>query len=196
MRDAARVLAVDVLEELRLALLAFAEEGRHALDMAEGEIRRIETWVAEQLGVWHAEVRRREEEVFLAKQELTRRKMMGSRDHPVDTTDQEKALQTARSRLRYAEDKVEITRNWVRQLVHELEEYEGPARGLRSVLESDVPRASALLERKSASLDAYLNLGLPAQAGAGQPGPTPEPAPVAAAPKKADAKPAAGESVL
>jgi hypothetical protein len=169
MKDAARVLNVDVLDDLRIALAAFADESVQALDLAQGEIRRLETWLAEQLSHWQTQVRHAEEEVFLAKQELTRRKMMDSRDRPVDTTDQEKALQKARARQRQAEDKVETTRNWVRQLGHELEEYEGPARGLKSLLEGDIPRACELLERKAASLEAYLNVVAPGSAPAPPP---------------------------
>jgi hypothetical protein len=191
MSDSARVLSVDVLDQMRLALAAFGAESVQALDLADSEIRRIETWLEQMMGHWQAEVRRGEEGVFLAKQELARRKMMESRDHHVDCTDQERALQKAKARLRHAEDKVEVTRNWFRQLAHELEEYEGPARNLRSILEGDLPRASTLLENKAAALEAYLNVVAPGEVAAvstaipaESPMPVPSAAPAAPGPKE------------
>jgi hypothetical protein len=156
MSDAARVLDVDTLDRFRLSLTEYAAAARIALESVDGEVRRARQWLEEQLQFWKVEVRDGEEDVFLARQDLARKKMMDRDDHPVDWTDELKALQKSQAKLRHCEDKVEVTRHWIRQLEHELEEYEGFARALKCALEADVPKACALLEEKRETLEEYI----------------------------------------
>jgi hypothetical protein len=137
-------------------LQAFAAEAREVLCEVDADIRRTEEWLEQQLHAWKDEVRRCEDEVFQAKQELARRRMMKVGDRPLDTTEQEKALLLARRRLEYAEEQVERTQKWLRDLPHAVTDYRGRGRQLSAFVEADLPRACALLERKLASLAAYL----------------------------------------
>jgi hypothetical protein len=159
MSDSARVLDVDTLDAFRQALTEYADAARIALESVDGDVRRARQWLDEQLQFWKAEVRHGEEDVFLARQELARKKMMDREDHPVDWTDELRALQKSQAKLRYSEEKVEVTRHWIRQLQHELEEYAGPARALKSALEADVPKACVVLEEKRETLEEYIGLG-------------------------------------
>lgn len=161
MSAGARVFSVEVLEELRLAVLSFGAEANKALDSVAGEIRRTEAWLEDQHSFWKAEIRQSEEELALAKEELARRKMMKVGGRPLDCTEQEKAWLRAKTALEHAQEKAQITRCWLRDLPDELTEYEGPARTLRHALEADLPRACALLEQKRAALEAYLRLAAP-----------------------------------
>ncbi len=157
MSDAARVTAVDAINDFRAALVVFGEEAADALCAADAEVRRTEEFLEEQLKSWQQEVRRAEDAVFQAKQELTRRKMLSFDDRPVDTTEQEKALRRAVARLEHAEEQVEITRRWLRQWPQAVLDYQGPVGQLKGMLEGTLPRACAFLERKLASLDSYLS---------------------------------------
>src|SRR5262249_6430265 len=99
MSGAARVLAVEVLEELKEALCAFKEDGQDALGSVEMEIRRTFDWLQDRLKYWQKEVRVRYEEVVQAKNELARRQMSRISGRPPDCTEQEKALKLAQYRL-------------------------------------------------------------------------------------------------
>ena len=66
------------------------------------------------------------------------------------------AYRAAQRRLRMAEEKLEITRQWAGRVRRELDEYRGRTMGLRMALERDVPRTLGLLERTVMSLDAYV----------------------------------------
>jgi hypothetical protein len=158
MSTSARVFSVDALVDLKATLCTFTAEAREALSAVEMEIRRNQVWLDGQLAHWRDMVRRCEDEVFQAKQELTRRRMMRIGDRPPDTTEQEEALQLAQARLAHAEEKVETTRRWLRVLPQAIIEYEGPARQLAGLLEADMPKADALLESKIAALEAYLQI--------------------------------------
>ncbi len=158
MSSSARVSSLDALVDLKAALCIFTAEAREALSAVEMEIRRHQAWLEEQLTYWREVVRQCEDKVFQAKQELVRRRMMRIADRPPDTSEQEEALQIAQARLAHAEEKGDKTRRWLRLLPEAVIEYEGPARQLAGVLEADMPKADALLERKIAALEAYIQL--------------------------------------
>ena len=119
------------------------------------EIRRSFQWLEERLQSWHAEVRRAEEDVFQARQELTRRRLIRVGDRPADTTEQEIALARAQQRLAYAQEKQAACRRWLRDLPDAVADYEGPAINYQNIVECDVPRMSAFLDRKMDLLEAY-----------------------------------------
>ncbi len=157
----ARVRSTDALQRLQVALGAFAEDGTHALEAVAGEILRVFQWLEEQLGNWQYEVRRAEEKVYLAKEELARKRMMRVGSRPVDIADQEKALARAKRYLEHVREKEAITRRWIRDLPSELLEYETPARNLQNLLEMLVPKARAVLKAKLRALNEYLALKPP-----------------------------------
>src|SRR5207237_215635 len=87
--------------------------------------------------------------------ELAGRKLMRIADRPADTTEQEIALARAMARLRHAEEKRAACRRWLRDLPDAIAEYQGRAVTYQTILESDVPRMSAFLDRKMDLLEAY-----------------------------------------
>jgi hypothetical protein len=155
MSESAQVTAIDAIEQLRVALLSFGDAATDALCAADTEVRRTAEWLDEQLNSWQHEVRLAEDQVFQAKTELTRRKMLSFGDRPVDTTEQELALRRARARLEHAEEQVEISRHWLRQWPNEVNDYRGPTGQLKGLLEGQLRRACALLQQKIAILEAY-----------------------------------------
>lgn len=161
MSEAARVTDLKALDDFRQRLAWFIDQGNDALLMAETELRRLLDWLQDQLKLWQADVRRCEDEVFVAKQELTRRKMMKIGDRRPDTTEQEKALRLAQARLEQAEHKVARTQYWIRQLPTDILSYEGPARLLQGWFEGTGPRVCALLEQKIETLEEYLRTRVP-----------------------------------
>lgn len=152
----ARVRSIESLVDFKGALCTFAAGAKEALSAAAMEIRRVENWLDEQHEHWQAAVRKCEEDVFQAKQELSRRRIMRIGDRPPDCTEQEEALEAARQRLAYAEDKLQQTRVWLRKFPEALIDYHGPVNQLAGIVEADLPKADALLEQKIAALEAYV----------------------------------------
>src|SRR5262249_41591649 len=122
------------------------------------EIRRVENWLDDQRKYWTRTAQECEDQVFQAKQELARRRMMRIGDRPPDTTEQEEILRRAQARLEYAEDKLEHTKRWLRQFPEHVIECEGPLNMLTGIVEADLPKADALLEQKIAALEAYVQI--------------------------------------
>lgn len=157
----ARVTSIQTVEEFRAALAEFVTDARDALCAADAEIRRSEDWLAEQQKHWQRELRKRQEDLLRAKNELAARKYQNRDGRGLGSTDQEKAVKKAQARLEEAETKLANCRRWAPQLHHAVHEYQGPARQLAGVLDTDVLQALALLHNKLMALEAYLRIAPP-----------------------------------
>jgi len=156
----AQVHSLERLLEFQAALATYCHQAKEALTSIEMETRRAQQWLEERMESWTIEVRRMEEEVFKAKQELARRRLIRVGDRPADTTEQEIALAKAVARLNHAEEKRDACRRWLRELPDAIAEYQGHAVNCQSLLESDVPRMLAFLDRKMDLLEAYAQVAL------------------------------------
>jgi hypothetical protein len=156
MGPVAHVTETEALSIFRAMLCTFAKEAKDALAIIDHEIQRTHSFVDEKLHAWQAEMRHAEDAVIQAKIELKQREQQRIGDRKPDTTFQEKTLRRAQARLEFAEEKLAATKRWQRDLPHELLDYQGPARQLQNALEGDVPRMLALLERKLAAIEAYM----------------------------------------
>ena len=156
--SSARVRSIEALADLKSALCTFAAEAKEALSSVAMDIRRAQSWLDDQMKFWGATVRKCQDDLFQAKQELSRRKMMRIGDRPLDCTEQEEAFQLAKERLAYAEDKLETTRRWLRQLPEAVIDYDGPANQLTGLIEGQLPKADALLEQKITALEEYTRI--------------------------------------
>jgi hypothetical protein len=157
----AQLHSLERLLDFQSALATYAQHAKEALASIEMDIRRTMQWLEDQHGMWHAEVRRAEEELFKAKQELARRRLMRQGDRPADTTEQEIALAKAQQKLAYVEEKLKACQRWLRQMPQAIEEYQGFGINYQSILETDVPRMHAFLNRKMDLLEAYMQVGAP-----------------------------------
>lgn len=153
----AKVNDLAVLADFRVALADFAGQVRRALTDVQLEVRRGMEWITvDRPAHWRYEARRSGEALAHAKDELAHArtyKQIG--DYIPACIDEKKAVEKAKKRLEHAEEKVEITRNWIVASRHAVDEFQGPVQQLMGMLDSDIPRAIMLLERMSAALEQY-----------------------------------------
>lgn len=182
MHFAADVKSLEDVRDLHALVNKFRTDAQDALASVDLAIRRASDYLSDQLTFWRAAVRKCEEEVFQATQELRQRQYVGFDGRVPDTTVQEKNLQRAKERLRHAEEKVATVRRWMTRLPKQVAEvYDGPARQLAATLESELPRALAVLENRIQALEAYIGLSVPSapsqRVSSSDPSPSPEDAP-------------------
>jgi hypothetical protein len=190
MHESANVRSIDAIRDFRVALAKFCEQGNHALAAVDIEINRTLDWLGhDQFKFWKEEIRRREDRVNEAKIDLHRCQLSKNAAGETPACSDQK-------RLADAEEKLENVRRWLHIIEHEVSEYRPPSQQLASTIDSTLPRALSMLERKLASLEAYLGTVAPQQA-------APEQSPLAVAPSttadepepsKARARLAPGES--
>jgi hypothetical protein len=157
----ARVSSLDAVRDWRAALIGYQCGAQEALSAVEMDIRHAFDWLADQQKIWQAEIRRREDQVLHAKNDLWRRKMLPVLGKEPDCTEQMKALRKAQMRLEEAHDKLEATRRWHTKLQRAVDEYEAPGRQLAALLDYDLGQTIALVDQKIASLEAYMSLTAP-----------------------------------
>jgi len=154
MNRPAKILSFDALRDFQAQLSDFGIKAEAALCSADIEIRRTVDWVHDQLRFWQKTAEKCQEDVNRARSELMHAKSWGPGRGP-GTTEQEIALAKAMQRLRHAEEKIVVTKRWIRQLPEILKRYEGPSRQLAGMVAADLKQAVALLQRKIEALQAY-----------------------------------------
>lgn len=157
MTQSASVRSIDAIRDWKEALCVFKADAAEALCANDMEIRRFYDWLDEQTRYWQNEVRRREDLVVQARNDLVRKKMMVTpAGREPDTTEEQKALRKAQMLLQHAEAKVQQARKLAPVIHRAVEEYQAPARRLGGILDGELPRGLALLDAKLAALNAYL----------------------------------------
>jgi hypothetical protein len=164
MNQSASVHSIDAIRDFRAALIEFCQEARSAMVDIDLELRRSNEWLHEvQPNYWRNEVRRASEEVNETKKDLHRKRLMTLPGGGTPSCMEErKAVERAQHRQRYAEEKIEITREWARAEQHEATEYEGRATQLATLIDGTIPKAISFLDHTIGHLEAYILAGRPA----------------------------------
>ncbi len=161
MSDAARIQSIDVLREVKAALLEFAKEAGLCITSVDAEVQRTGQWVTmDRPNYWKHEVRRREEAVEAAKAEI-RRKELAAMPNPADVVLERKALSRAKARLERAMEKRDRVRKWAPVWERESMLFKGGCAPLNEVLHRDIPQAIARLDKMMDSLEEYFRLQAP-----------------------------------
>ncbi len=150
----ARIYSAQSLEEFRGRFSEFRQEVIEALASADAGLQQMNDWLEQQLKHWRHEEQKRSEVVIRARRELEERRHAHSRDHR-GCTDQEVAYRKARQRLQEAEEKGQRCRVWLRVLPQHRTEYDGPARALAGMMDTEVVKALAILRQKVDLLAEY-----------------------------------------
>ncbi len=163
MQGPAYVSSISAIQEFRNALVMYVADSRQGVGTLEAEIRRAFDWIAiDRAQHWRHEIRRAMDAVARAKDDLHNARTFKSiGDYTPSCVDERKALQRAEERLKIAEGKAEAVRKWTRSLQHELNEFAGRMSQFAAVLEIDLPKAMATLDRVLSSLDRYVSTTAP-----------------------------------
>ena len=153
MAERANITSIEVLEDLRSALLRYRERVLRALDDVGGEVKRTREWLADDRRVaWEAEVRRGERRLGQAEAELMTSRLSALKD---DHSVQQLAVKKARRMLEEAEGKLRAVRKWNREFDALVEPAARPLEALRERLDHDFPKAVATLDGMIAALGDY-----------------------------------------
>jgi len=155
----ANVRSIDALQRLGVALEVFQHEASVALDDLTMDLQRAIQWVeVDQREYWVQELRRAEAAVNEAKLNLSRKKMFRIGDREPACDEEKKALEMAKRRVERAREKLEAVRRWGRLLEREAVECKSGVAPLAQWVETDVPRAVAVLKQLTGALEAYVDV--------------------------------------
>lgn len=157
MSTQADVKSTDTLAFVKGAIASFMHETGQGLAEIEIQGQRAIDWITiDQAAHWKAEVRRAADMVNKAIKDLEHcRAFKKVGDNQPSCIEEKKALEKARRRLEYAEQKAEAVRRWTPVVQQQFRETCVRLVRFREVLDLDCPRAMARLEQMLRSLDAY-----------------------------------------
>lgn len=163
MSRTANVHSVEALQEFRAGLCLFSDEAAQALATVRLQIDRFSQWLKhDQLTHWKHQIRVREDRVAEAKSDLHR--CLAATIDPNRTPScyqEKKLLEAAKRSLEEAEQKLAAVRRWIPIVDQAAMDYQARAEGLATALSSDLPKATAHLDRSVARLNEYLELSAP-----------------------------------
>jgi hypothetical protein len=156
----ASVQSIDALWEFRGHLLEFAHVAHQALDILQVEARRGVDWLTvDRVKYWKNENRKAWDNVSRCKDAVHQARIQRQiADHIPDCIDEKKALAKAQEYLKLTERKLAALQHWCREVSHAMNEFEGRYSATASVLDGDIPRAVAVLERLAQHLEEYTKL--------------------------------------
>jgi hypothetical protein len=166
MSSQATVHSIDALKDLRTALALYGEDTLGALGAVEAEVRRTMRWLQEERPYyWQDQIKRRREQVALARSELFRKQLQKRPDYTPPMSEQKENLRKAEASLQDAEKRLAMVRKWQPLYKQAVLEYHASIQRLKDLSAGDVPRAVNLLTRLIDALEAYLRVTPPSGLG-------------------------------
>jgi hypothetical protein len=168
MSSQAAVHSIDELKNFRVALALYGEDTLATLGAVEAEVRRTVRWLNEERpAYWQEQIKRRGEQVALARSEVFRRNLQKKADYAPAMSEQKEALRKAEASLQDAEKRLALVRKWRPMLDHAVLEYHASIQRLKGLSATDVPSAVNLMTRMIDALEAYLRVAPPTELGSG-----------------------------
>ncbi len=158
MSPSAKLISIDAVEKMSVALTQFGEEVAVALDQLGIESKRALEWIRhERKAHWATQVRRNRDAVSEARSQLERaltyRGVAGQRPA---CREERAELEKMKRRLHVSEEKVEAVRHWTNAIDHQVLELIGSMSQLAQWLQADLPKAQGVLKRLTTTLEAYV----------------------------------------
>ena len=151
-----RVTSIEAIAEFKLAMRQFAAEVREALTTLQLESARSINWIESDRTIyWKMQVRKASERLNEARNNLERAQLSVRTGDRSSCYQEKKELAMAQQRLRFSESQVQVVRKWRQKLHHDTEKFKSKIGRMDQMVDVDLVRAVAALERIIAALDKY-----------------------------------------
>jgi predicted RNase H-like nuclease (RuvC/YqgF family) len=152
----ANVHSLEAILAVQTALAAFRDDLEQAIATIDMEMRKVLDWLEhDRPRFWRNQLREAQDGVVQARQALHRCLMYPINDERPSCYEERAELKKAEARLAYCDEKSERLRHWIREVRHEMSEYQGRISQLKDVVDIDTPQALTTLERLVTRLEEY-----------------------------------------
>jgi hypothetical protein len=159
----ANVQSLEAITAVRSAMVAFRDDLEQAIAAIDLEMRKILDWLEhDRPRYWRNQLRLAHDDVTQARQALHRCLMYPINDERPSCYEERAELKKAEARLAYCDEKSERLRHWIREVRHEMSEYQGRISQLKDLVEIDAPQAMLILDRLLKRLHEYQSVRQPA----------------------------------
>jgi hypothetical protein len=163
MPDQVKVEDFEAFRTFRAALLKFAQAADLALANADSQVARAQQWLeSEQTTYWQSQFRKRSEMAVKAREAVRQKKIYkDSSGRTPGAVEEEKFLAKCAAAVAEAEQKIQAVKRWLPKLEKARDAYRGGVAGINRDVGGEIPKAVALLDRLSQSLEEYSQIEVP-----------------------------------
>jgi hypothetical protein len=159
MNRPANVRSLEAIRQSKTALIRFEEDAGAAMTSLRQEIIRTLEWLRlDRPAFWRTQKQKAHDRVAQARSQLDRKRIITVAGQKADCIEEEQELRRAKKMLETAEEKIEIVRRWSIKVQRASDEYTSRIAQMDRVLQHDVPRMIAQLERMLAALESYVSI--------------------------------------
>lgn len=158
----ANLRSIEALHQFRAALIVFVDDASLAVQTMMMELQRSFEWVErEQPYYWNAQLKKAFDLVAQTRSSLETCRMRTVAGQRSSCIEEKQAFARAKRRLQDCQDQMKALRSWANQVRHDADEFRGRLAGLQTLLEADLPKAIALLEKAITILESYADIARP-----------------------------------
>lgn len=152
----ADVRNIEAINDFRIALIIFIEDAQSALQMMGMELNQTSEWIEhDRPQYWKNQERVAFDRVAQTRTAYETCRMRTVAGHRPSCIEERVAYEAAKRRVQHCHEQIEVIKRWARKLSQESDEFVGRLARLQAMLEVDLPKAVARLERMSATLEEY-----------------------------------------
>ncbi len=153
MAESANVTSVEVLDRFRSRMIVYQDKATITMDEVSDTIKRVRLWLQhDQPAFWKGQIRRIEKQLEEAEAALFSSRLSASRE---PSAHEQMQVQKLRRKLREAEDKLRVVKQWSRNFDSRVEPLAKKLEGVNYLLATDVPKGIAFLAQAAKALHAY-----------------------------------------
>ena len=153
----ARIDSPDVLKELRVKFVKFAQACHQALGSCDSDVKSTASWLAtDQRMFLKLQLRKADEALTVAQRDYSQAKWGASDLNRSSGTEEKRQLEKAKRRKEDVERRVAAVERWSVRLDEEVGRLRKPCISLANLLDHTTPRALASIDRMLDSLEDYL----------------------------------------
>ena len=157
MGESANITSVEAVARFQELLSVHRDRAAEVLDTYKRELHRVVQWFEGEVPLaWKQELRRRYEQMSEARTEYETCRLRTIGGQRSSCFEEKKKYQRAKQRLQEGERKVEEVKTWRMKYGEEAEECRGRLGKFQGILDHDLEKSLAVLERTIQSLEKYL----------------------------------------
>lgn len=158
----ANVRDLQVIRDFRAKLIRFAEEVDAVLLTLQSETQRAFEWVEhDRTQYWMVQQRKAYDLVASTRAALNSCQMRTVAGRRSSCIEEKLAFDKAKRRLQFTQEQQDHVKRWAMKMHHDVNEYRGRMSALRRLIDVDIPKALALLDRSASILESYADVAPP-----------------------------------
>ena len=158
----ANIRSIAALRDFRVALITYIDDASVAVQSMVMELQRTFEWIEhDRPFYWNGQLKRGFDLVAQTRSNMDSCLMRTVAGHRPSCIEEKQAYARAKQRLQHCQDHMQFVKQVANHLHHDADEFQGRMAGLQTLLDNDLPKAVARLEKAVTILESYAEIARP-----------------------------------